>query len=170
MKIALPLLISSLLVAAACGEPPDSGNRSQVAAKSLETKPTKPLVSRTFEQRQKEDYKTQLKALRDSYLKSIEDLKANVQKRGTEVPEDLATTFAELEEKTQTVNTILKKLDAASVESWQELKPDIHAALDHLEWSYYKAVSQATELDEKHQAMDRPRAAPKEVVVKTEAR
>jgi hypothetical protein len=161
MKITAALIISLLV---ACGEQPESENRNQVAAKAPEKKSSNPLVSRTFEQRQKEEYEMQLEALRDSYLKGIEDLKANVQKQGAEAPEDLADTFAELEEKTQRVDAILKKLDAVGVESWQELKPDIHAALDQLEWSYYKAVAQVMELEEKQQGINRGAAPPTDVV------
>jgi hypothetical protein len=170
MKIALPLLISSLLVAGACGEPPDYENRQGVAAKRAEKGTTKPLASRTVEQQQKEDYEAQLKVLRDSYLQSIEDLKAKAQNSSTEAQEDLASSFGELQEKTQTVNTILEKLDAAGVESWRELKPEIHAALDHLEASYYKAVSQLV-YDEQQQAANRGADPPKELMsVKAEGR
>ncbi|MGH7844172.1 MAG: hypothetical protein ACREQW_03230 [Candidatus Binatia bacterium] len=163
MKFTRELIISLLLVTAACGKPADNENQTQVTAKADARRPSSPSSSTTFEQRQKEDYETHLKALHDSYLKSIEDLKSEVQKGGAEVPKDLASTLGELEENTETINTILKKLDAASLESWQELKPDIHEALDYLEASYYQAVSQVNELEERQQAMNRSAARPKEV-------
>lgn len=170
MRVTRELVITVLLVLSACGERPESENRGQAAVNSSEKKPTKPLVSRDFEQGQREEYKIQLKALRDGYLKSVEELKTKAQQPGAEITSELESVLADVEEKTKTVSKIAEKLDAASLESWQELKPDIHAALDDLEMSYDKAVSRLKDLDEEDLATHPRAATPKQVVRVRESR
>jgi hypothetical protein len=127
-------------------------------------------VSRSFEQRQKQEYEIQLKALRDGYLRSVEGLKAHANQPGTDITGELERVFADVDEKTKTVSKIVERLDAASLESWQELKPDIHAALDDLEMSYDKTVSRLKDLEEERPVTYSNTAEPKQVVRVQESR
>ncbi|HWP57752.1 MAG TPA: hypothetical protein VNL14_07685 [Candidatus Acidoferrales bacterium] len=149
-RIAATLIVSLLL--GGCRDAAEQSQADRPASKELEKYPVRRVVSETFERQQKKDYEIQLKALRDRYAHNIEELKHRFERSGSEMSEELARSVRDLEQKTARVDAMRKKLEAANLESWQELKPEIHAALDHLEAAYYGTLSQMVYVEEQRRA------------------
>jgi hypothetical protein len=137
-----PRFVVGLLLAllTACGERPESKEPRQIRSEVVKKEALNPALAATaYEKQQKEEYQTRLEAILNGYLDRIEALKAKAGKSVTAPKENWQDVITALEVKTEALSSILNKLKGASLESWHELKPDIHAALDDLESSYDKA-------------------------------
>ena len=140
----LPHFVVGLLLAflTACGEHPESkepGQNPSPVVKNKTMPPARPAAV-LYEKKQKEEYETRLEAILNGYRDRIEDLKSKAHSSGSTTKESSPEIIAALEVKTDAVTAILNRLKLASLKSWQDLKPEIHATLDDLEAFYDKAV------------------------------
>lgn len=131
-----------LALLTACGEHPESKGPGRNPSPVVNNKTMPPALSASaaYEKKPKEEYETRLEAILTGYQQRIEDLKSNAKTPASTTKDGSPDVIAVLEVKSEAVTAILNRLKLASLKSWQDLKPEIHAALDDLESSYDKAV------------------------------
>ena len=143
--------VSSILVLVgvltACSERPESREPEKVSAQEADDDAGKPAVLKTpYDRQQREEYEARVGAILNQYVERWEKLRAAAQNQGPKTSEAIRPALARLEANTGAVAEILARLKAASFESWQDLKADVHAALDALEISYNTTVADLEDL------------------------
>ena len=160
MKFVSRFVVGLLLaLLTACGEQPESKEPSRNPSPVVKKKAMAPALAAaaTYEKKQKQEYENRLEAILNGYRQRIEDLKSKSKSLAQTTKEGLPDVIATLEVKSDAVTVILNRLKLASLKTWQDLKPEIHAALDDLETSYDKASLALRNLSERRDtaAVDR---------------
>ena len=167
MKFVSRFVVGLLLaLLTACGEQPESKELSRNPSPVVKKKTMAPALAAaaTYEKKQKEEYEARLEAILNGYRQMIEDLKSKAKSLPSTTREGSPDIIAALEVKSDAVTAVLNRLKLASLKSWQDLKPDIHAALDDLETSYDKASLALRNLTERRNTAAVDREAPHGIV------
>jgi hypothetical protein len=170
--------VSSILVLVgvltACSDQPESREPEQVSAQELDEEAGKPSVLKTpYDRQQREEYEARVEAILSQYAERWEKLKATADRGGPETSAAIRPVLTRLDSHTAAVAKILGKLKAADFDSWQDLKVDVHAALDDLEISYNITVADLQDLTGQRYVPDRATAKaaePSQEVVANEVR
>jgi hypothetical protein len=128
------------LITACGGDQPKSTNPQQVSRAVKRQASKASSAATTHGKKEKEEYAARIEAIVDEYLSRVDALRAEAEKNGTADKGDAEALVADLEAKTAAAKKTLEKLKEASLESWPEIKPEVHAALDDLEAIYDTAV------------------------------
>jgi hypothetical protein len=146
MKALALVAIAVVGVLTACSERPQNKQQGRSAVDRVRRPGETVAFAPGYEQRQKEEYETRLEAILNGYLRSIDELKSQARTHGTNNNAEWEPDLTALEVKAEAVSKILERLRATNLESWQDLKSGIHAALDDLESTYEKTVVRLGEL------------------------
>jgi hypothetical protein len=148
-----------LALLTACGEHPESKEPGQNPSPVVKNKTIPPPLpaAAVYEKKQKQEYEARLEAILNGYQHMIEDLKSKAKSSVSATKENSPDTIAALEVKTEALTSVLNRLKLASLKSWQDLKPEIHAVLDDLEASYDKAALALRDSPERRDPASDPR-------------
>jgi len=155
-----------LALLAACDEQPESKEPSRNPSPVVKKKTMAPALAAaaTYEKKQKQEYEARLEAILNGYRQRIEELKNKAKSLAPTTKEGSPDIIATLDAKSDAVTAILNRLKLASLKTWQDLKPEIHAALDDLETSYDKASLALRSLPERRNTAAVDHGAPHGVV------
>ncbi len=89
----------------------------------------------------KEEYRKKVEAELRELDRTVDDLKAKVQKSSPRIRSELKKEIAELEEKRDVAARKLDELKPAAAAAWEDAKAGVEAAMDDLKQAYQKVVS-----------------------------